>query len=52
MSSTLAPPSPAAKLKLKNVQKHVKSEEWEDVVQASKEVIKEDKGHGLGVYNA
>lgn len=54
MSSTnpLAPPSAAAKTKLKQIQKHVKAEEYDDAVKLSKEVIKEEKGQGAGCYNA
>jgi hypothetical protein len=52
MAINLPAPSSGAKSKLKTIHKHVKSEEWEEVVKASKEVIKEDKGQGLGVYNA
>jgi hypothetical protein len=41
-----------AKAKLKQIQKSLKEEQYDDVVSQTKELLKEEKGQGSSVYNA
>ncbi|KAJ9117524.1 hypothetical protein QFC22_004374 [Naganishia vaughanmartiniae] len=41
-----------AKSKLKQIQKLLKEEQYDDVVSLTKELLKEEKGQGSTVYNA
>lgn len=49
MSSAI---SSSTKAKLKQIQKHIKSEEFESAVTLSKEVLNDENGQGTGAYNA
>lgn len=44
--------SSSSRAKLKQVQKLIKDQAWEDAVSLSKEVLRDDHGQGQGVYNA
>jgi hypothetical protein len=41
-----------AKSKLKEIQKHLKVEEYDEVIDLSKQVLKEEKGATQNVYHA
>ena len=41
-----------AKAKIKEIQKHLKAEEYDDVIELSKQVFKEEKTPTTNVYNA
>jgi hypothetical protein len=40
------------KAKLKDIQKHLKAEEYDEVIELGKQVLKEEKGATLNVYHA
>lgn len=44
--------SSSSRAKLKQVQKLIKDQSWEEAVSLSKEVLRDDQGQGQGVYNA
>jgi len=42
----------SVKAKLKDIQKHLKAEEFDEVIELGKQVLKEEKGATQNVYHA